>query len=111
MVAILMLGMCLRQISGSKLKDFKKCGTRCMDMCTPLYIGVVHGALCPPQCVTWCITHSNDRNEDRLSYYCNLGCASQNSVNISTLQDPCGEEVEKYVNSCSLFLRKKVEIY
>ncbi|KAI3891564.1 hypothetical protein MKX03_033111 [Papaver bracteatum] len=104
LMILLLLGICIGQTSASHYTDFQKCWNECMSVCSAMYPGVIAGAICPVRCAKRClddINSSDDHSGVRLSYYCKLGCASQNCVNISTPQDPRGEEVEKCVNSCS----------
>ncbi|KAI3992429.1 hypothetical protein MKX01_022520 [Papaver californicum] len=104
LMILLMFGMCSRQTSASHFTDFKKCWYLCMTFCSAMYPRIVAGVICPLRCVKRCLDNTNppdNHSQVRLSYYCKLGCASHNCVNISTPQDPRGEEVEQCVNSCS----------
>ncbi|CAN8312088.1 unnamed protein product [Cochlearia groenlandica] len=102
-VMMLVMGNLLHE---TEAKGFKICYKGCITMCIASGKGAKKG-LCPLTCVKKCMRPNyyeamNQNENEQIDYFCNLGCAAEQCVSPSTIDD--SDHVDKVsgcVDSCS----------
>ncbi|KAI3995021.1 hypothetical protein MKX01_006624 [Papaver californicum] len=88
MISLVVIVVMLRMLVEKSSAFEKPCYVTCYEDCFSR-----HGFLGVFVCPFTCLKKNISRN-----YYCELGCAVSNCINISTRQDARGDEMEDCVN-------------